>query len=44
MDTITGAREEKARENRMMNSSFHVLKMLLMRIGVYMEVLAFMWN
>jgi hypothetical protein len=44
MATITGAREEKANENRMTNSLQSVLKMRIMPIGVNMAVLAFMPN
>jgi len=42
MDTITGLKEVKVRENRMMNNWLHVLKMLIMIIGAYTAVLAFM--
>jgi hypothetical protein len=42
MGTITGGKEGKVRENGMMNSRFHVLKMHITVIGVSMEVLVFM--
>jgi hypothetical protein len=44
MDIITGLEEEKARENGMMNTWLHRLKMLTMRIGAYTAALAFMLN
>ena len=44
MATTIGAKEEKAKENGMMNSLSSVSKMRMIKTGVIMEVLGFMWN
>ena len=44
MAITIGAKEGKAKENRMTNSLRSVLKMRIIKTGVIMEVLGFMWN
>ncbi|BCL77595.1 hypothetical protein ccbrp13_00600 [Ktedonobacteria bacterium brp13] len=44
MAIITGVKEEKAKENGMTNSLRSVLKMRIIRTGVFMEALVFMLN
>jgi hypothetical protein len=44
MATTTGVKEGRVKENGMTNSLRSVSKMRIIRTGVIMEVLVFMWN